>query len=140
MPKVTPTSTRYASEFDGTRRLIIPGNQSISFDVVYNKPTQESYGWLNYIDVNVINRLEYHGSQMSFRNVMAMYLDTIARFKMTNVNSQVTIWDVTDHQDVRSINFNMSGDTCSFVSETNLLREFIAFDHTEFYSVEILGK
>ncbi len=77
---------------------------------------------------------------MSFRNVMAMYLDTIARFKMTNVNSQVTIWDVTDHQDVRSINFNMSGDTCSFVSETNLLREFIAFDHTEFYSVEILGK
>jgi len=140
LPKVTPTSTRYASEFDGTRRLIIPGNQSISFDVVYNKSTQESYGWLNYIDVNVINRLEYHGSQMSFRNVMAMYLDTIARFKMTNVNSQVTIWDVTDHQDVRSINFNMSGDTCSFVSETNLLREFIAFDHTEFYSVEILGK
>lgn len=137
---VPPGSIKYANEMMKTRRLAISGNQDISVGVTYNKPAADSRGWLNYIDVNVINRLEFHGSQMPFRNIFAMYSDTITRFKLTNVTNQVTIWDVTDHQNVESIDYQLNGDTCSFVSRTDRLREFIAFNHLFYFNAEMLGK
>lgn len=137
---VPPGSIKYANEMLKTRRLAISDSENISFDVIYNKPAADSRGWLNYIDVNVINRLEFHGSQMPFRNIYAMYSDTISRFKMTNVSNQVAIWDVTDHQNVKSIDYQLNGDTCSFVSRTDRLREFIAFNHLVYYQADFLGK
>ncbi len=132
--------SKFANELSKTRRLAIHGDQNIAIEVTYDKPGSESEGWLNYIDVNVMNRLEYEGGQMSFRNIYAMYQDSITEFRIANVTGSVSVWDVTDLLNVQNLVHTVSNDTCAFKALTKTLREFFIFDDSFYYEPEYIGK
>ena len=59
---------------------------------------------------------------------------------MSNSNSSIKIWEITDKINVKEVNTNLQGNVSSFILSTNTLREFIAFDGTSYLMPENLGK
>ncbi len=84
--------------------------------------------WLDYIVYNAVCNLTYNGSPLHFRNINSVGNDKVTQFTISNVNSNVIIWDITDSRKPQKVNYTLSGNNASFVLETNELREFIAFE------------
>jgi len=111
----------------------------ITVDVQYNKSTSTSIGWLDYIEVNAIRNMSLAGSQMIFRDPLSIHEDYISEFVLTNAPSQnVKIWEITDPTLVTQITTNVTGNAQRFVLPTPVLREFIAFDGSEYLAVEFV--
>lgn len=132
--------SRFGNGLSKTKRFSIPDEQDITIDVNYDKPGSESRGWLNYIEINVMNTLAFDGGQMPFRNIYAMYNGNSAEFKIAQAPGSLEVWNVTGHLDVTSVDVSHANDTCSFSLGTLDLIEFIAFDHSSFYQANLIGK
>jgi len=116
------------------------GSSAINIDVKYNKPSNNSLGWLNYIQINAMRNLSFTGTQMSFRNVSSVGAGNISEFVINNANSALRVWDVTNPFVPKYQNFNFSNNTINFSIQTDTLKEFIAFDGQSFYAPQFAGK
>ncbi len=132
--------SKFGNGLTKTRRFGISDSQDITIDVEYDKPGNESRGWLNYLEINVMNHLRFDGGQMAFRNIYAMYNAPNAEFRIANATVPLSVWDVTDPLNVNAINVTQQNDTCSFKVTTPDLLEFVAFDHSHFLQPDYLGK
>lgn len=133
-------TTRYANEVSRTKRVGVYDNENITITVTYDKPNPQSKGWLNFIDVTVMRYLIYGEGQMSFRNIFAMYNDSIANYRIYNGGKNITIWDVTELHDVVKVSYQQLGDTASFYTRSDRLREYVAFDSNSLFTPLYLGK
>jgi peptidase C25-like protein len=115
----------------------IQSSQSnINISLNFNGGTSSAEGWLDYITFNTINTLQFNSGQLQFRSIESIGDGNISRFNISGINNQVKIWEVTDHNDVKEINYQLNGNIASITLPTNYLREFIVFKD-EFLSVEI---
>ncbi len=115
-------------------------SDNISVDILYNKTTSSSEGWLNYILLNARRKLKMSGSQMPFRDVESAGTGNITNFSLSNTNENTKVWDVTDPANVKLIETSYSAGTLTFKLPTDTLREFVAFNGTSFYSPENIGE
>jgi hypothetical protein len=132
--------SKFGNGLTKTRRFGISDSQDITIDVDYDKPGNESRGWINYLEINVMNYLRFDGGQMGFRNIYTIYNAPNAEFRIANATVPLSVWDVTDPLNVKDINVTQQNDTCSFVLTTLDLLEFHTFDHSLFLQAEYLGK
>ncbi|HNV49625.1 MAG TPA: type IX secretion system sortase PorU [Bacteroidales bacterium] len=129
----------YAKEGVGELKFYVT-NDKINVGLKYNKPATNAVGWLDYIELNVTRENIFTGGQMAFRDVWSKDYEKVTEFQLRNVNSGVTIWEVTDRHNVTSIQAALSGNMMSFTLPTEeSVREFIAFDGTEYYDVQPVG-
>jgi len=115
------------------------GNTSVA--ITYNKSgVPSAVGWLDYIDVIVKRSLSMAGGQMAFRNLESVGAGNISEFQLSNANSSVRIWEITDPTNVSQRSLNQQGSVASFKVETDSLRQFIAFNGGAFYTVNPIGQ
>lgn len=115
------------------------GNTNVS--VTYNKSgNTAAVAWLDYLEIILTRNLSMAGTQMPFRNLESVGLGNVADFQVSNANSSVRIWEVTDPTNVTQRAVNRQGNTASFKVETDSLRQFIAFNGGGYYSVEPIGQ
>jgi hypothetical protein len=128
----------YANTVAAEKKFSASGD-AVTVDVQYNKSTSTSIGWLDYIEVNAIRNMTFAGSRMIFRDPHSVREDYISEFILTNAPSQnVKIWEVTNPTNVTQIATTANGNTQRFVLPTPVLREFVAFDGSEYLSVEFV--
>ncbi len=113
---------------------------TIDVKIEYNKTTQSSMGWLNYLELNAVRYLKFNGGQMQFRDINSVGENNISEFTLSNATTSVNIWDVTKPINVKKIDAAIIGDKMTFTVPTDSLREFIAFDGSSYYSAEFVGK
>ena len=104
--------------------------------LTYNKSTSSSIGWLDYICFNVTRNLVFSGSQMGFRNLASVGEGNVTQFNLSGAGSGVTIWEVTTPDNAKNVQASISGSQSSFRFKTEVLREFIAFDGSEYLTAE----
>ncbi len=111
-------------------------SDNISVNILYNKSTSSSVGWLNYITLNAMRNLIMFGSQVNFRDIQSVGAGNISEFTISNVPDSINIWEVTEPLNVKEQmpSGPVSVDELSFVLNTDSLREFIAFDTIAFLS------
>ena len=115
------------------------GNTNVS--VTYNKSgIPSAVGWLDYIDVIVKRNLSMAGGQMAFRNLESVGAGNISEFRLANANSSLRVWEITDPTNVEQQTLSLQGSTAIFKTETESLRQFIAFNGGAFYNVETIGQ
>ncbi len=115
-----------------------PKGNTFDFKVNYNG-TGESEGWLDYLALNVRRDLTMTGSQMDFRDKRTLNHPN-AEFTLNNA-SGITIWDITNPQNPFLQETTDNGSAKSFGIETNILRNFIAFNSSNaLLSAEAGGK
>jgi hypothetical protein len=111
----------------------------VTVDIQYNKSTTTSTGWLDYVEVNAIRNMTFSGGQMIFRDPNSVKEDFVSEFVLTNAPSQnVNIWELSDPTNIARIQTTVSGNTQRFILPTPVLREFIAFDGSDYLPVEFV--
>jgi len=116
------------------------GSSDLNVDIKYNKPSNSSLGWLNYIQINVLRNLSFSGTQMPFRNVSSIGTGNISEFEINNASSAITVWDVSNPFIPKKQDCNLSGNLLTFRIKTDTLKELIAFNGQGFYSPLFAGK
>lgn len=117
---------------------VYPEDDTLNLRISYMMPNSTSYGWLDYIEINATAHLVFDGGQFAFRNARTVGVGNITQFNLEGAQSGIHIWDVSNPGNILSMNYQASPDGLSFLSPTDTLREFIAFDLTEIHPVHFI--
>jgi len=119
-----------------------PQNGTFTFNLTYMKPTTSSVGYLNYLEVNVRRQLKMNGSVMQFQNVDYLGTGSYNQYQLSDANSNVQIWDITDQQNVCRKATTTNNGKMTFVDPANEVKNYIAIDPTaksSFSTPEVVG-
>jgi hypothetical protein len=117
-----------------------PKNEKIDLMLEYQRASNGSTGYLNYIEINVERYMQFTGSQMKFRKIFSWEVDEIARYIVGGQAGKLQIWDITNIVEPKELETTVSGGKTVFLSQTDTLRQFIAFDGSEYYTPEFVEK
>ncbi len=106
----------------------IPQGENLTVTIDYPLVSQNSEGWLDFIEINARRRLLMTGSILEFRDRETVD-QPAARFRLDGLNSNpVTVWDVTDPLHPYRQAYSQSGSALEFGAVTqDVLRNFVAF-------------
>jgi len=124
-----------STDFDFT-----PKSDDIIVNLEYQRVSTGSVGYLNYIELNVERNLSFTGNQMHFRKAFSWEINDLAKYNIGGETSNIRVWDVSDLTNVDEMNLSSSGGKVSFKSQTDTLRQFIAFNSQEFYTPQFVEK
>jgi hypothetical protein len=125
----------YAKENITEEKISLSSGQ-VNLNLKYNKSSNNSIGWLDYIRLNVVRNLVFSGGQMGFRDINSIAEGRITQFSLGNAANGVTVWEVTNPDNVKKVGTNSVGNSQSFTLPTDMLREFIAFDGSDYFNAE----
>jgi hypothetical protein len=105
-----------------------PTESSFEVKVVYPEVSQQSEGWLDYIELNVRRQLRMSGDFLEFRDLKSL-TESVTRFQLSGVTGgSLQVWDLTNVLTPRRQAFSQSGDIVEFGAHTlDSLRNFVAF-------------
>jgi hypothetical protein len=112
----------------------------VTIRVEYDKPTSTSLGWMNYISVNARRKMIFTSPMMDFRDHLGFGEGQIAEYKLSGVNDGISVWEVSDPFNIVQQSGVMSGGNFIFRSPAEELREFIAFDGSNFLQASFVEK
>lgn len=107
-----------------------PQNENLNFSLSYNKPTNTSTGYLNYLEVTIRRYLKMSGSVMQFQSVDYLGMNAYNKFQISDADSKVQIWDITDSQNIKRINTQTIDNKLTFIDTSNELKIYLAIDPT----------
>lgn len=114
-----------------------PTGDQVTVQVKYPNVNAQSEGWLDYIEVNVRRKLKMVGNAMSFRDLKTL-TETAALFRISGVDANTKIWDISNPQTPFIQAASLSGDVLEFGANTlGTLRDFIAINGSDFSKPEI---
>ena len=114
-------------------------NDNIDVNLTYIMPDNNSIGWLNYIEINVMRHLIFTGSQMLFRDISNVGDGNVTEYVISQSPLQFKVWDVTNPIEPLEVLIDGTGETIRFSLDTDKIRELIGFDNVGFLSPELLG-
>lgn len=127
-PITTDFNTNYARISTETFTVNQP-DVNAGFSLKYNKSLSSSTGWLNYLELNALSKLQFNGGQKSFRRAG---LQGIVEYRISSPDDQVMIWDVTDPLNPGMLNGTYSDNSLIFKALSDTLREYIICDFTSY--------
>jgi len=141
MDYTNPQSTSIFArpKLKGSLTTLLQDNTTIK--LVYDMPTTSSLGWVNYLELIVQRYLQWAGPQLSFRDPYNIGTDKKTKFMLGNSPAEIMVWDVTTPGDIASIEGSWVDSTATyeFTLPTPSLKEFIAFDGSQYHSVIPVG-
>lgn len=104
-----------------------PDGDKVNLLVDYPDVSQQSEGWIDYIEVNARRKLIMDGQWMEFRDILTLDQDAVT-FKISGVNSNASIWDITNPQTPARQQYTKTNSQISFGANTkNILRNYVIF-------------
>lgn len=100
----------------------------IKINLRYFKNSSSAQGWLDYITINARSTLRMPSGQLFFRDNRSAGIPDIAEYRISGAEPGTTVWDITDPSNVIKVNTSAEGTNLTFLSRTDLLREFAAFN------------
>jgi hypothetical protein len=126
-----PITTNYLEFYSDAN----PVEMAVSFE----KPGAIDVGWLNYLQINYTRHLRFVAGQLGFRNARVLGSENIARYHI-QTGQDITVWDVSDPSAISRQVLQNEANGVSLKSVASYLKEFIAFDGKEYFTVEYAGK
>jgi len=105
---------------------------TINVNISYNHPSSNSYGWLNYIEISAYRTLTFTGGQMLFRSIENIGPNSVSEFQISNADINTKVWDVTEPLNPKEVPTSLNSNTLTFKALTNNLKEFVAFNSSNF--------
>lgn len=107
-------------------------SSAVNVTISYNKPNSTALGWLDYIELNVRRNLVNGSNQLRFRDMLSTGVGKISDFRISNMTSDVVIWDVTDPTNAKRQLFNLNSNIASFIVPSDTLHEFVAYSSSNY--------
>ncbi|MCF8366548.1 MAG: type IX secretion system sortase PorU, partial [Bacteroidales bacterium] len=131
--------TKFANPSNRSAWHMANTSPDLTVTLKYNRKDGNSVGWLNYISLNVSSNLKFNGHQFSFRNIDATGNNEVGEFRISGANENLKVWDITSLFSPRNVALTIENETGKFAFEMDSLREFIAFDGSDFMKPELHG-
>jgi len=132
-----------ASSFGNTEEVFLKSlalSPDINVQFTYEKRIASAIGWLDWFTLKVRRDLRMARNQMIFRDARSVGAGQFGRFEVSNAASIEEIWEVTEAENVKRIDFERQGSVATFTADVSELREFIAFTGNEFLKPSLLSK
>lgn len=137
--RVSPSSANYALSQKRKTTFLADSGQ-IRIKVKYYSDDPNSIAWLNFIELNAERDLMFNGGQMGFRDPHVSAAGNITRFEISGNIQDADVWDISDNHNPKKVQYEISDNILHFTQRTDLLKEFVIFDGSEFYTpVEYLS-
>jgi hypothetical protein len=140
LPSVLLGSAIYARPVLTNYEPFYAQGENVDIGISFVKPGNNDLGWLNYIELNFIRNLNFRGGQLSFRDMRSVGDSSIARYHIQTSSTGLTIWEVSDPGAVTIPSISTESGGISIKVPAENLKEYIAFDGTQFYSPEFVEK
>lgn len=134
-----PTITSAALRIERASFPFVPSQSSLNITLTYSRSSSLSKGYLDYIAVQAVCSLSFAGGQHCFNNGKYMSNGAVNQYKLSNANSSLCVWDVTDPSKTVQILGSLNGSVYQFVSVDTCFRQFVAFDGSSYKSVTVVG-
>ncbi len=134
---------------NGTYTIATPGQKTFQYanpastvklDLSLVRGADGAIAWLNFIEFNVTRLLNFNGNYLAFRSPSNFGTGEVLAFKLTNANSDVKIFDITDPVTPLNVAGSLSGSTLTFKAHSDVLHEYIAISGSNYPSPESLGR
>lgn len=117
-----------------------PSSSNFNIDLTFTRNALDAQGWLNYIEVNAQRSLTWTGSQSNFRSISSVDTGAVSQFTISNTNSSMLVWDVTNPIKPANQLGTLNGTQFQFTATTDTIREYTVFTNTEGYTPSYAGK
>jgi hypothetical protein len=119
----------------------VAASENININIDYFKPDITALGYLNFIWINAYRELKMLNNQLAFRNLESVGANNITQFNFTPLNKTTTkILDVSNKTAPLLQEVTVVGDNFQFVVNTDVIKEFHAFDGSNFSIPRVIGK
>lgn len=132
-------SSPYLAAIANRSLTFTPTSKDLSIGITYNKPTTSSSAYLDWIELETPCTLTLRNGMTSFRNPSTVGNGNITRFIIIGASTSVSVWDVTDPAQTVRYALAADGQGAHFKASTDVLREFIAFDDSNYLSINPLS-
>jgi hypothetical protein len=122
----TQYTDTYAARDNNSGTFAVSSNQ-FNLTYLYNSGSSSSTGWLDYFELNFTRSLTYQGENFRFKNQSTIGVGEVSEFTLSQGNG-LTIWDITDRVAPKVQATSQVGSDIKFAIETEVLKEFMAFD------------
>ena len=117
------------------------GSETVEFVLSYNNGgNPSSIGYLDYISVDALVRLEGVNGQMDFSNEIAVITPGIGEYQISNASQFSQVWNVTNTGFITSKQNNEQANIFTFKSITGVESKFIAIHPNDYYLPVIGGQ
>ncbi len=140
VPSVTIGTQIYAKPITSNYEMFYANDENVDIDISFVKPGSIDIAWLDYIELNYIRRLDFPGGQLSFRDMRPVSAGNIARYHIQTSKQGESIWEVTDPGNITEQQITNESGGISIKAPSDILKEFIAFDGTQFFTPEFINK
>ncbi len=121
----------YEGEINDT---FTPSSDNLPVTIRYEENSTASRGWVDYVEVQARRTLRMVDNELMFRDVKSTAYSSTT-FVLDNVNANTLVWDVTNPLFPIQLEGNVSQNQLAFGVETNVLKEFIAFQNNIEYPI-----
>lgn len=118
---------------DTYRRKLI--SNATNLNITINKSPSTSTVYVDFVRINYTRALNWNNgfSWMGFRNGQNIGSNVVVEYQLSNASSDVKIWDVSNLHEVKSQNYSLLGNTISFKTNADVLKEYIGLNYNASY-------
>ncbi|HEX7367709.1 MAG TPA: type IX secretion system sortase PorU [Pelobium sp.] len=132
--------TDYAVATEAAGSLNNLGGNTVSVNIGYNKNSSVANAWLDYIELNCSRSYSLTNGYLSFRDLNSVSNGSVSKFNLGGLSADAKVWDVSDVTSPVAQKLTTEAGNYSFVSNTPVLKEFIAFEPSAVKIPVALGK
>ena len=111
---------------------------TLSLTTLFTPANSSATGYLDFIEMNGRINLSYY-SRMSFMDWNSVGPGNIASYQIGSTPATASVWDITNPLAPVKMQAAFSGGTLSFKQTAEELKQFVAFDGSNFSSPEYIG-
>jgi hypothetical protein len=128
-----------ASLASRANKYAINKNEGINLSIQFTKNVSVATGYIDYLMFNFRQQLNFFNKkQISFRDFNSIGAGNITRFEISNSDPSTIVWDVTNPLRPFALKGNLESNTYKINVPTDSLREFIAFQNSNFLTPEFV--
>ncbi|HEY9487604.1 MAG TPA: type IX secretion system sortase PorU, partial [Chryseosolibacter sp.] len=105
------------------------GRSALEVKYEFVKGTGFSQGYLNFILMHITRDLALYDNQTVFLSGASLS-HAISKFVVKQMSGDAQIWDITNHYNVQSQEFILTGTTADFSAATTQLKKWVVFNNS----------
>jgi hypothetical protein len=114
---------------------------SLNLQYNYQPGSVNAQGWLNWFELFPQRQLSMTGvDQLLFRDWETVGAGNVTEFRLQAAVSSTLVWDITDPLRPQNMTGTLNGSEFRFVNSAERLREYVAFNQTNFLQPTAVGK
>ncbi len=114
-----------------------PSNDQLIVDIVYQRSSSTSVGYLDFFELNVQRELKFADDQMMFRQIINEG-SSIAKYNLSQAGQNISVWDISNPVNPQKVLTQVEGSGLTFKADATTFHEYIAFTTSNFLAVEFV--